>query len=84
MSYFTELEQRCIAEFGAPEGFAIVETELVGSGRKPNEFTHCKVIGAVYEPITRGKRKGEPNWRKPIDGTKYVYYLANSRSDRAD
>lgn len=83
MSYFPEFEERCRAEFGAPEGFTIVEAELVGTGRKPTEYTHCKVVGAVYEPITRGKRKGEPNWRKPVEGTKYVYYLSTSHSDRS-
>lgn len=82
MSYFPEFEERCRTEFGAPEGFTIIEAELVGSGRKPNEYTHCKVTGAVYEPVTRGKRKGEPNWRKAVEGTERVYYLSTSHSDR--
>lgn len=80
MSYFPEFEERCRAEFGASEDFTIIEAELVGSVRKPNEYTHCKVIGAVYAPVTRGKRKGQPNWRKPVEGTSRTYYLECKKS----
>ena len=27
---------------------------------------YVQLIGAVYEPVTRGPRKGKPNWDKPI------------------
>ena len=75
MGWFDELSVRCVAEFGAPDGFTVVEAALVGGDGTRENFTHCKVRGAVYEPVTRGKRRGEPNWRKPNPGTKREFFI---------
>ena len=37
-----------------------------------------KLDGAVYPPITRGERRGEPNWRKPVEWSKKTVYIAPS------
>lgn len=72
---FEELSNYCVKEFGAPNGFTISEAQLIGGDGKWPNFTHTKVNGAVYPLITRGKRVGEFNWKKPIEGTKREYYI---------
>lgn len=49
-----------------PAGWRVSAWE-VKNDRTPQEFIEVK--GAVYPPITRGKRKGLPNYRKPEPGT---------------
>lgn len=73
MNWFEKIEAECLRR-GAPDGWQVVRSELLGS--HPN-YTHHQFTGAVYPPITRGARKGRPNYRRPVNGTHRVFILSN-------
>lgn len=55
---------------GLPDGWRADIWEHVGPPEAPYPF--LRLTGAVYPPVTRGPRKGRPNWKKPEAGTERV------------
>lgn len=70
---FYELHAR--KTLGMPPEWRISRWEVQGEG--PTES--LVVSGGVYPPKTRGPKKGEPNWRKPVAGTvRTVWFTSES------
>lgn len=82
MDYFEKLAAYCIEVKGAPVGFDVVEVGCVGGSETawPPDHTHVEVKGAIYPPITKGPRKGKPNYRNPVEGSKRTYYLERAEA----
>lgn len=78
LSWWDKVANKCI-EKGAPEGWTVAVSSLLGT--HPN-YTHYEIKGAVYLPLTKGLRKGKPNFKKPVPGTEgsYIFSLAEFRS----
>ncbi len=49
--------------------------ELLAIRDSKRNFIATRVTGAVAPAITRGKRKGQPNWRKMDRSTREVLYI---------
>ncbi len=63
---------------GAPEwGFYRIEC-LRDNDR---ELIAAKIVGAVAPPKTRGKYKGQPNWRKMDKTTRRTVYITPVQND---
>jgi len=69
-----------------PLGWKLVSMGWIG-GKKPEHWTHMEMKGAVYPLVTRGKRKGYPNYRKPDPATNRTIILSaaefRTASDKA-
>jgi len=58
-------EEHARDKYGLPPEWTAAQWECFPG--TPGEPTlYVQLIGAVYEPVTRGPRKGKPNWDKPI------------------
>lgn len=49
--------------------------ELLGDVNGPHTSQVNKMTGGVYPLVTKGKRMGEPAWRRPEPGTKQTLYI---------
>jgi len=60
-----------------PEGWRWVSFKVLDHvGKNPKDWHFAQYDGAVYPHlITRGPRKGRPNYRKPVPGTQRTVIL---------
>ena len=63
----------CREKFGLPEQWQWVS---LNCHEQPEDFIRIK--GGVYEQVKAGKRKGKPNFRKPLPGTEQVVFIRES------
>lgn len=67
------LEMQARELLGLP-AWEVRRWELLGSFDDP-EGQLNRLDGGVYPKVTKGKRMGEPNWRRPESGTEKTIYI---------
>lgn len=66
---------------GSPE-WRVCRWEALPHGRGNVKPLYFDMTGAQYEPMARGKRKGTPNYRKPVAGTERRIIISVEEHDR--
>jgi hypothetical protein len=79
----TELRSMMGPERGEPLDMDIIAAQKARTrGWYPYQYESVTggllVTGAVFEPVTRGKRKGLPNFRREVSGTRQRVVVAAS------